>query len=99
MLDQQQYEKNELKRQEREAARLAAEAMTAQAQEAARQEAPRKSAAKGEAARLKEFLTTQVQLQHFRETRPLETSITRPESRAATMFSPSRYTPSPKPAL
>jgi hypothetical protein len=99
VLDQQQHEKNELKRQEREAARQAADAMAAQAQEAARQEAARKHAAKLEAARLKEFLTTQLQLQHFRETRPLETSIARPESRATTMFSPSRYSPSPKPTL
>jgi hypothetical protein len=79
--------------------RRLAEALAEQAEEAARQERARKAAMRSEAARMKQFLSTQLQLQHFRETRPLETSITRPESRGTTMYTPSRYTPSPKPTL
>ena len=84
---------------EREASRKLAEAMREQERIAREQEDLRKQAAKSEAARLNEFLNTQLQLLHCKETKPLETSITRPLSRAKTMFSPTRYRPSPSPQL
>jgi hypothetical protein len=95
VLKEQQHMKDLEKQREKEDAKRLAQAMKEQADEAARQERARKAAAKAEAARMKDFLTTQLQLQHFRETRPPQTSIARPESRGKTMYSPSRYTPSP----
>ena len=99
VLREQQRMKELEKQREQEEARRLARALQEQAEEAARQERARKAAAKAEAARMKDFLTTQLQLQHFRETRPPQTSIARPESRGKCMYSPSRYTPSPTPAI
>ncbi len=96
-IKRQMQEHEDEKRREREEAKRQADALAAQIAEAKHQEECRRLAGKQEAQRLKEFLATQLQMQHFREARPLETSITRPASRANTMFSPSRYQPSPKP--
>lgn len=87
-------EKEVRETEEREEERRRAEALRLQNLEAQRQEDARRQAARDEAQRLKQFLNTQLQLQHFRETRPLMTSITRPESRARSMYSPQRYSPS-----
>lgn len=95
MLRQQCAEKKRQEEKERDEARAFAQYIRDQQKEAQHQEECRRQAARAEAQRMKEFLNTQLQLNHFKETKPLETSITRPESRARTMFSPSRYTPSP----
>lgn len=84
--------------QEKEDLRRYARALQAQAQEANEIEQSRKRAQKIEAIRTKEFLSTQLQMAHFKETKPLETSIARPPSTAATMYSPSRYTASVSPS-
>lgn len=99
VLEQQMALKKTEEEREREASRKLAEAMREQERIAREQEDLRKQAAKSEAARLNEFLNTQLQLLHCKETKPLETSITRPLSRAKTMFSPTRYRPSPSPQL
>ena len=80
----------------KEEERRLAEELRQQAEEAARVEEVKKRAAKEEARRVEGFLSTQLQMAHFKETRPVETSIARPPSVAASMFTPSKLTPTPK---
>jgi hypothetical protein len=92
-------EKKRREAEEKEEFRRYARSLQAQAREANEAEEARKRAQKVEAVRTKEFLSTQLQMAHFKETKPLETSIARPPSAAATMYSPSRYTASVTPSL
>lgn len=94
VLNSQIAEKKRRDEEAREQDRRLAEELKEQARISFEKDECRRLAAKAEAQRMKDFLSTQLQLQHFRETKPLETSITRPLSRAKTMLSPSRYTPS-----
>ena len=84
---------------EKEASRRYAAELQAQAQESFRIEDEKRKAAKIEAMRTRDFLGTQLQMAHVKETKPLETSITRPISVATTMFSPSRHTASATPGM
>lgn len=100
-LEVQQQQIAERKRKEEEEkneARRYAQNLRKQAQETLAAEEARKHAARQEAMRTKDFLSTQLQLSYYKETRPLETSIARPPSVAATMYSPSRYTASATPS-
>jgi hypothetical protein len=99
VLDRQVAGKKQQDERDAADARALKEAMGQQAVEMRRQEANRKGAARAEAQRTMTFLNTQLQMQHFKETQAPETSITRPESRGHTMYSPSRYTPSLKPTF
>lgn len=85
------------KKAERVEAKIQADLLGVQIQEAKHQEQCRKMAAKQEAQRLKKYLGSQLQMTHFKEARPLETSIARPPSRSTSMYSPSKYTPSLRP--
>jgi hypothetical protein len=82
--------------EEKDEARRFAEGLRRQAEELRKSEDAKKLVAKQEALRMKEFLGTQLQMSHYKETKPLETSITRPISVATTMFSPSRFEGTPK---
>lgn len=88
---QQIAERKQREAEEKEAARRYAAELQAQAQESFRIEDEKRRAAKIEAMRTRDFLGTQLQMAHVKETKPLETSITRPISVATTMFSPSRH--------
>lgn len=98
MQQQQIAEKKQREADEKEELRRYAESLRMQAREATAAEDARRHAHKVEAMRTKEFLSTQLQMAHFKETRPMETSIARPASRAATMYSPSRFTSSVSPS-
>jgi len=97
--DRQCAEKREAAEEERRQSRLLAEAMREEAAQAAYQEKCRKLAQRNEAQRMREFLNTQLQMMHYKEARPLETSIMRPPTAAKHMYSPVRQlaerTPSP----
>lgn len=69
--------------------KILAQELKRQSEEAARVEEAKKRAQREEARRVEGFLSTQLQMAHFKETRPVETSIARPPSVAASMFSPS----------
>jgi len=94
--DQMDLKRHQEQRERDEAVRLAA-AMRDQELQERQEEANRRLAARMEAKRLNDFLNTQLQLQHHRETKPVETSITRPQSCAKKMLSPTRYRPTPSP--
>lgn len=62
-----------------------------QSQQAVENEAARRHAARSEAQKMREFLNSQLQMAHFKETRPLETSIAKPKGES----SPQRFSASP----
>lgn len=88
---QQIIEKKAKEEKEREERRQYAESLRRQGEVTLAVEEAKRLAARQEAVRTKEFLATQLQLSHLKETKPLETSIARPASQAASMYSPSRF--------